>query len=85
MDPTILDDYEAKTGYPLARDWQKRNGRLAQGLRLVPTIPFVAGGEYAIENLHPMNAVAGMRFRGSIAFQIKDLPEGAKIKLKIVD
>jgi hypothetical protein len=39
------------------------------------------GGEYAIANLRSMSARDGMRYRGSVATQIKDLPDGAKVEL----
>jgi len=81
----ILRNYRALTGYPLAHEWQRVNGKIAPGVRLVPKRPFVAGGEFSMQNLHPLNALAGMRLRASIAVQIKDLPDGAAIRLKTVD
>lgn len=81
----ILDDYEVITGYPIARQWQAANGALARGERLIPKRPFVMGGEYSVENLFAVEAVEGMRFRGDIAVQIRDLPDGASITFKIVD
>jgi hypothetical protein len=81
----ILRDYRVLTGYPLCHEWQQIHGQLASGARLVPKIPFVVGGKFSLQNLHALNAVAGMRFRGSIAVQIRDLPDGAPIKLKIVN
>ena len=81
----ILHNYSYLTGYPLAHEWQELNGVIAPGFRLVPKQPFFAGGEFSVQNLAPLSAVAAMRMRGRIAVQIKDLPDGAKIELKIVD
>lgn len=81
----ILDDYEVATGWPIANAWQRQNGALSAGKRLMPKIPFVLGGEYTIENLVQLDAVQAMRFRADLALQIRDLPDGAQIKLKIVD
>ena len=81
----ILRDHPYLTGYPLAHEWQQANGALAPGKRLVPKQPFVAGGEFAVANLAPLDAVAAMQMRGHIAVQIKDLPDGATITLKVVD
>ncbi|NWB11820.1 SMI1/KNR4 family protein [Pseudomonas sp. D5002] len=78
----ILSDYEALTGYPLAHQWQKKNGQLPTGKRLLPKVPFVLGGEFVLDNMYLADAVEGMRFRADIACQIKDLPDGAEIKLK---
>jgi hypothetical protein len=69
----ILDDFNALTGFPLAHEWQGANGQLAAGMRLVPKIPFVAGGEFSVENLCAPDSVRAMRLRGSIAVQIRDV------------
>jgi hypothetical protein len=82
---TILDDLEFMTGYPLAHQWQATNGPIASGDRLVPKRPFVLGGEYGLTNLIGLEAVKGMRFRGDLAVQIRDLPDGSSITFTIVD
>lgn len=79
----VLADYEVETGYPLIHEWQQQNGALPAGQRLLPKLPFVLGGKYELANLHALDAVKGMRWRGSIAVQIKDLPDGAQIHLNI--
>lgn len=79
----ILDDYEFLTGYPLLHEWQERNGPIPSDYRLAPRVPFVAGGDFSLENLYLANSVEIMRFRASLAQQIKDLPDGAQIRLKI--
>jgi len=81
----ILEDYELLTGYPLAHAWQQRFGAIRAGMRLLPKIPFVLGGEYVIDNLHALDKVKGMRWRGSIATQLRDLPDGAEVKIDFVD
>jgi len=48
-------------------------------------MPFVFDGEFSVENLYPIDAVTGMRFRGSIAMQTKDVPDGRQIRLGVVD
>jgi len=81
----LLEDYEAETGYPLAHDWQRAHGRLRQDQRLIPKIPFVAGGAYAIENLYAQDVVKGMQARANLARQIQNLPDGAQVRLAITD
>lgn len=81
----ILDDYEVLRGYPLAEEWQRRHGPPAQGHRLVPKIPFFGGGAFEAGNLYAIDAVKGMRARGSVAVRIRDLPDGATIRFKVVD
>jgi len=40
----IMSDYDYFTGYSLASDWQKENGALPIGHRLIPRQLFVLGG-----------------------------------------
>jgi hypothetical protein len=81
----LLQDFEFLTGHPIAHAWQEANGMLQAGLRLVPKVPFVAGGSYQIENLYELDAVKAMRARANLATQIRHLPDGANITWKIVD
>jgi len=79
----ILSDYEYETGYPLAHEWQREHGRLPPSQRLVPTIPLVLGGDLELKNVHACDAVEGMQQRACIARQIRDLPDGATISLRV--
>lgn len=81
----ILGDYNAVLGYPLAHAWQSRHGALAEGRRLAPKIPFVLGGEFTLDNLYDADPAALMRFRGDLAHQIADLPDGTPVTLKFGD
>jgi len=81
----ILEDYEYETGYPLAKEWQAKHGALPLGKRLLPKIPFVLGGEYKVENLYAADALKGMEFRADMWRQIRDLPDGSEIKIRIVE
>ncbi len=76
---------EVNTGYPLLQQWERAYGKLAFGTRLVPKIPFVLGGEYQVQNLHPMDAGEAMRFYGDLAVQLHRMPDGAQVQLKAVD
>jgi hypothetical protein len=81
----ILGDYETVTGQPLAHAWQAEHGALPAGKRLLPKIPFSTGGAFDLANLYAADAVKGMQFRGDLARQLRDLPEGAQIELKVVE
>jgi hypothetical protein len=81
----VVQDADFRTGYPLAHDWQTRNGPLHPGKRLLPKVPFVLGGKFEIDNLYECIDVDGMLFRASIANQIRDLPDGAQIVLDLVN
>jgi hypothetical protein len=81
----VLSDYEFLTGFPLFHEWQVAHGRVPAGSRLMPIVPFLLGGEYSLSNLRVAGAVPGMRARGNLARQIRDLPDGAQIELKVAD
>ena len=61
------------------------NGALRSGRRLIPRIPFVLGGEFDVSNLYDGDSVAAMLYRGDMAVQLSDLPDGASITLRVVD
>lgn len=79
----ILSSYEIETGWPLAHEWQHVNGSLPLGCRLQPSIPFILGGEYSLDNVWAGDAVEGMLFKGELAVKIKDLPDGTTVKLRV--
>lgn len=81
----LLDDAETRTGYPLAEQWQKEFGRLGLGYRLVPRLPFVAGGEFAITNLVPMSAERALRTYAGLTASIRDVPDGATIRWAVTE
>jgi hypothetical protein len=81
----ILSDYRTQTCWPLVHEWQEKNGRLPLGKRLMPKTPFFLGGEYKLENLWAGNPLEGMRLKAGIAMQTRNLPEGAKVRLKIAE
>jgi hypothetical protein len=80
----ILADYEFRTGFPLAHSWQEQHGALPVGSRLLPKIPFVCGGQFAVKNLYLLDSTRGMKLRASLAQQIVNLPDGAKINFEVV-
>lgn len=79
----LLADYSLHTGYALAHEWQKQNRPLKASERLLPKTPFVLGGAYAVENLYASGCVEGMKFRAGIALQLRDLPDGSKVRLRV--
>ena len=42
-----------------------------------------AGAEFSVSNLVLMDAEAGMRVRGNLACQIRDIPDGTTIRFTI--
>ena len=81
----VLEDPEFQTGWPVAHAWQEHHGRLPESDRLIPHIPFVLGGSFDLENLHSVNALKAMEFYADVASQIASLPDGTRVRLKVVE
>ncbi|HYG66901.1 MAG TPA: hypothetical protein VD838_04550 [Anaeromyxobacteraceae bacterium] len=81
----VLAEFAFQTGHPLAHAWQVKHGPLAPTQRLAPKVPFVLGGAYELDNLYAADALESMRFRADLARQIRDLPDGARVKLVVGD
>ena len=64
---------------------QRRVGSLAEGYCYCLTIPGALGGEYGGANLNQVPIRELIQFSGSIAFQSRDLPDGAWVKLEVID
>ena len=77
---TILADYEVQTGSQIAHSWQAEFGALPIASRLVPRIPFICGGAFTPANLFPYPREKSMKLRAGFARQIRNLPDGSKIK-----
>jgi len=81
----ILSDFALQTGWPLAHDWQVRNGPIPPGCCLAPKIPFVLGGEYAVDALWACNRVERLRFGAALAVQLRNLPPGTRVELVVAN
>lgn len=77
----LSNDYWS--GWSLAHAWQTQHGPLPQDHRLLPTQPFVLGGTFDVNNLRAVPALEGMRFRGHLATQIRDFPDGTTFQLSV--
>ena len=76
------------------RDWhmtelvqqaQERLGPLRPGFKYCLKIPGTLGGEYGGDNLATISLGGLVTASGHIAQQIEDLPDGAQVKLSIID
>lgn len=82
LDPWFLHDWNAR---PLVRLARETCGALTEGRKYTLKIPAVLGGEYAAENLATIELRDLVLASGDIAQQIKDLPEGSHVHLRIVE
>lgn len=87
------DDFCSKIDEPeLAAEWLMVplvDRLIATGVRLTPgqcfgfVTPPVLGGQYVTENVRPISAADYLSAYGSIHAQLKDLPNGAHVVLKV--
>lgn len=69
----------------LVQQARERLGTLSPGLKYCLKIPGTLGGEYGGDNLGTISLGELISASGHIAQQIKDLPDGAQVRLSIVD
>lgn len=60
-------------------------GPLSPGRKYCLKIPGPLGGEYGGSNLASISLMELIGSSGHIAFQIKDMPDGAQVQLQIID
>lgn len=82
---SVLADFDYITCFSLMHDWQAKNGPIKDGMRLGATQPFILGGEFSIDNLYAVDFLELIGFRSTLYQQVKALPHGAKVELKVMD
>lgn len=80
-DPEFQMDWEMRT---LVEQATNKFGPLGSGYKFYMVIPGVLGGEYGIGNIKTLSLIELIRLSGDIGRQIKDLPDGARVKLQVV-
>lgn len=81
-DQEFLEDWHMQT---LVEQAKENLGTLSEGYKYSLVTPGALGGEYAISNIKAAPLIEIVRFSGQVALQIKDMPDGAQIELKVVD
>ena len=81
-DHEFLEDWYMKALVEVAKDTL---GPLEEGRKYYLVIPGALGGEYVISNIKTAPLVEIIRYSGDVGKQIKDLPDGAQIKLRVIN
>ncbi len=63
----------------------KKLGALKEGYKFYLAIPGILNGEYSGKNIKTAPFVKIIKWSGDLGKQIKDLPDGAEVKLKVID
>jgi hypothetical protein len=82
----VLSDCEVELAYPLAQAWQEQNGALLPGNRLIPIVPLIAEeSSFEPSNFYQLDALKGMLFRADIAMQLRSVPDGTTVTIKVTN
>jgi Protein of unknown function DUF2625 len=81
----VLEDPADTLQLVLYKNWLKKGGRLDPAEHLCPTYPFVVKADPPLHELYRVSNVEDMRYKGHFALQIKDVPDGTRIKIKLTD
>ena len=79
-DPEFIEDWKMTNLVDTAKS---ELGELAENQKYCLKMPAVIGGKYEKSNFGIINFSKLIAFSGDLGFQIKDLRDGQKIKLKI--
>jgi hypothetical protein len=79
----LLSDPVEELELWLLDEWLCGNLQPTVGEHLCPKIPFVAKGPAESQNLYACGRVESMRFKGSFAHQIRNVPTGGQIDLRV--
>jgi hypothetical protein len=85
---TLIKDEEFQEDWAmvaLVAEAQAKVGPLAPSRKYCLKIPGPLGGEYGGSNLASISLVELIAVSGDIAFQIKDLPDGAQVRFQITE
>lgn len=82
VDQEFLRDWYMR---PLVEQAREKCGPLPEGRKYCLKIPGALGGEYGGDNLATITLVELIRASGHLAQQIKDLPDGAKVRLQVTE
>lgn len=69
---------------PVVRAFEDRHGPLGAGECLGFTTLPILGGSYTVENRYRLSMAEHAAFTGDAHRQLRDLPDGAAVKIKIV-
>ena len=79
----VREDASSQEPVWLLEEWERSNGPLSVTKHLAPKLFFVLGGEFEVENLYSADAASDLAWRAQLAHQIRDLPDGAEVKLHV--
>ena len=62
--------------------WEKKKGKILLGEKLTPSLPFILGGDYCIENFVKTNELDAMKYYCQYAKILYNLQDGEQVIIK---
>jgi hypothetical protein len=81
----LMTDPDEELALWLLRQWRAPDRVLQPDQHLCPKVPFVTGGPYEAANLYTLDRNKSMVFKGDLAWQTRNAPDGGKVRLKVVE
>jgi len=69
----------------LTEQAKEKLGSLLPGRKYHLVIPSVLGGEYELSNIRTVPQIEQIHFSGDIGKKISELPDGAKVQLRVIE
>lgn len=79
----ILEDPVDTLQLMLYKSWRGKGQRLEPTEHLCPVYPFIVKTDPPLKELYRVKSTEDMLCKGNSAYQIKDVPDGARIKMRI--
>jgi hypothetical protein len=81
----ILEDPVDTLQLMLYKSWRSKGERLEPSEHLCPIYSFIVKADPPLKELHRVKGREAMRYKGNFAYQIKDVPDGAPIKIRVTE
>ncbi|MBB35248.1 MAG: hypothetical protein CME88_07180 [Hirschia sp.] len=81
----MLAKFQQLSAWAVCKQWQDIHGPLPDGHRLLPRMPFVGGGTETADNLLATPLIELIRFYSDLATQIRNMPEGGTIEIRLAE
>jgi len=81
----ILEDPVDTLQLMLYKNWLGKGDRLEPSEHLCPIYPFVVKAAPPLKELYRVKSKEDMMYKGNFAYQIKDVPDGVQIKLRVTE
>jgi Protein of unknown function DUF2625/SMI1 / KNR4 family (SUKH-1) len=81
----VLEDPVDTLQLMLYRSWRDKGEGLEPSEHLCPVYPFIVKADPPLKELYRVNGMEDMAYKGNFAYQIKDVPDGAPIKMRVTE